>query len=183
MLRRYVKHRAEFTILTLLAEFAFYVNKTGWRSRKDFMIYWEGSPTGFGTFCVRVFASGLPNSNTTALHYPYILAFEPTFVEIRSVLTSSISQIIQGNNLRLLFADTPPSTTNSSQFYSPYQQQYGGYNHYGSPSSNGYASRPSLQNGHGSPYPNPYQPRAPSTGRDEILMVSDDRVMRVQPRV
>lgn len=29
-------------------EFAFYVNKTGWRSRKDFIIYWEGCPTGFG---------------------------------------------------------------------------------------------------------------------------------------
>jgi hypothetical protein len=32
----------------LLAEFAFYVNKNGWRSRKEFMVYWEGSPTGFG---------------------------------------------------------------------------------------------------------------------------------------
>jgi hypothetical protein len=32
----------------LLSEFAFYVNKTGWRSRKEFMVYWEGSPTGFG---------------------------------------------------------------------------------------------------------------------------------------
>lgn len=29
-------------------EFAFYVNKTGWRSRKEFMVHWEGSPTGFG---------------------------------------------------------------------------------------------------------------------------------------
>ncbi|KAI0769216.1 Pleckstrin homology domain-containing protein [Irpex lacteus] len=118
-------------------EFAFYVNKTGWRSRKDFMIYWEGSPTGFATF-----------------------------VEIRSVLTSSISQIIQGNNLRLLFADTPPSTTNSSQFYGSYQQ---------------HTTATTSMNG--SPHPSPYQARAPSTGRDEIIMVSDDRVMRVQPRV
>lgn len=29
-------------------DFAFYVNKNGWRSRKDFMVHWEGSPTGFG---------------------------------------------------------------------------------------------------------------------------------------
>ena len=29
-------------------EFAFYVNRTGWRSRKDFMVYWEGYPTAFG---------------------------------------------------------------------------------------------------------------------------------------
>ncbi|KAI0091488.1 CNH domain-containing protein [Irpex rosettiformis] len=156
--------RIENEFLLCYDEFAFYVNKTGWRSRKQFMICWEGSPTGF------------------ALHYPYILAFEPTFVEIRSVLTSSISQIIQGNNLRLLFADTPPSTTNS-QFYGSYQQSYSGYNQYGSPPVNGYGGRASLQNGHGSPYPNPYQPRPPSTGRDEIIMVSDDRIMRVQPRV
>lgn len=31
-----------------IAEFAFYVNKNGRRSRKDFMVHWEGSPTGFG---------------------------------------------------------------------------------------------------------------------------------------
>ena len=31
------------------------------------------------------------------------------------------------------------------------------------------------------PYPNPYQPRVQQpNGRDEILMVSDDRVMRLQ---
>lgn len=45
----------------------------------------------------------------SALHYPYVLAFEPTFVEIRNVETGSMSQIIQGNDLRCLFADTPPS--------------------------------------------------------------------------
>lgn len=33
-------------------EFAFYVNKTGRRSRKDFMVHWEGTPTGFGE-CLR----------------------------------------------------------------------------------------------------------------------------------
>ncbi|KAI0682496.1 CNH domain-containing protein [Cytidiella melzeri] len=159
--------RIDNEFLLCYDEFAFYVNKTGWRSRKEFMIYWEGSPAGF------------------ALHYPYILAFEPTFVEIRNVLTSSISQIIQGNNLRLLFADTPPSATNSSQLYSPYQP-YGGYNQYSTPPANGYSgSRTSLQqNGHSSPYPSPHQLRSgASTGREEILMVSDDRIMRVQIRV
>jgi hypothetical protein len=30
------------------AEFAFYVNKNGRRSRKNFMVHWEGTPTGFG---------------------------------------------------------------------------------------------------------------------------------------
>ena len=32
------------------AEFAFYVNKVGRRCRRDFMVFWEGSPTGFGKF-------------------------------------------------------------------------------------------------------------------------------------
>ena len=117
-----------------------------------------------------------------ALHYPYVLAFEPTFVEIYDVNTGQISQIIQGNNLRLLFADTPPSTTNTANaantmYYDPYQTAYAP-NQYGSPQASIYNGRTSVQGGH--PHPNPYQPRGPSTGRDEIVMVSDDRVMRVQ---
>lgn len=118
-----------------------------------------------------------------ALHYPYVLAFEPTFVEIRHVETGSMSQIVQGNNLRCLFSDTPPSTTNSanSMYYNQYQQGYA-QNQYGSPHTSNYG-RHSLQNGYGSPYPQAYppqSPRGPSTGRNEILMVSDDRVMRLQ---
>jgi hypothetical protein len=34
-------------------DFAFYVNKNGWRSRKEFMVHWEGSPTGFGELSYR----------------------------------------------------------------------------------------------------------------------------------
>ena len=34
--------------IDFLQEFAFYVNKNGRRSRKDFMVHWEGMPTGFG---------------------------------------------------------------------------------------------------------------------------------------
>ena len=40
--------RGRHIVLTTIPEFAFYVNKTGWRSRREFMVYWEGSPTGFG---------------------------------------------------------------------------------------------------------------------------------------
>lgn len=106
-------------------------------------------------------------------------------MEIRHVETGAMSQIIQGNNLRILFADTPPSTTHSAsqhQQYNPYQQGYA-YNQYGQQSP--YGSRPSL-NGYGgqASYTNPYQPPPPrphsTAGRDEILMVSDDRVMRLQ---
>ncbi|OBZ74240.1 Rho1 guanine nucleotide exchange factor 1 [Grifola frondosa] len=166
-LRPIAIYRIDNEFLLCYDEFAFYVNKTGWRSRKDFMVYWEGSPSSF------------------ALHYPYVLAFEPTFVEIHHVETGSVSQIVQGNNLRCLFADTPPSTTHSAnQYNNPYQL---GYNPYGSPvpsPTSSYGSRASL-NGYGPPpppYPNPYQARVQQLSRscDEILMVSDDRVMRLQ---
>jgi hypothetical protein len=39
-------------------EFAFYVNKSGWRSKRDVTIYWEGTPTGFGE-CGAVRCCGL----------------------------------------------------------------------------------------------------------------------------
>jgi len=171
-LRPLAIYRIDSEFLLCYDEFAFYVNRTGWRTRKDFMVYWEGYPTGF------------------ALHYPYVLAFEPTFVEIRHVETGSMSQIIQGNNLRCLFADTPPSTANAtgSQYqYNPYSQGYG-YNAYSPTPPSAYSSsRVSIGSGHGpnspqSLHPNPYQPRPPpqSAGRDEIIMVSDDKVMRLQ---
>ncbi|KZT27934.1 CNH-domain-containing protein [Neolentinus lepideus HHB14362 ss-1] len=157
-------YRIDNEFLLCYDEFAFYVNKNGWRSRKNFMVHWEGVPTGF------------------ALRYPYVLAFEPTFVEIRHVETGSMAQVIQGNNLRCLFADTPPSATNtSSQFhYNPYPGH--GYDPYGNP----YGSRQSIGSIHSgspnpySPYPSPYSQRFQATGRDEILMVSDDRVMAVR---
>ncbi|GJE93881.1 CNH-domain-containing protein [Phanerochaete sordida] len=166
-LRPIAIYRIKNEFLLCYDEFAFYVNKAGCRTNTDFMIFWEGCPTGF------------------ALQYPYVLAFEPTFVEIRDVRTGSMSQIIQGNNLRCLFSDTPPSTTNSeSMLQNQYQQGYA-QGAYGSPQAS-YYGQPALQNGngYGSPYPQgyPQAARGPSTGRDEILMVSDDRVMRLRMR-
>ncbi|KAJ8695175.1 RHO1 GDP-GTP exchange protein 2 [Pleurotus ostreatus] len=147
-------------------EFAFYVNKNGRRSRKDFMVYWEGLPSGF------------------ALHEPYVLAFEPSFVEIRHIETGLLSQVIQGNNLRLLFADTPPSVSNNHHYASSVEY---GYNPYAA-STNSYGSRQSAYNAYGvppqqMPYPNLNQyPRPPQgVGRDEILIVSDDRVLALRP--
>jgi len=160
-------YRIENEFLLCYDEFAFYVNKTGWRSRREFMVYWEGSPTGF------------------ALHYPYVLAFEPTFVEIRHVETGSMAQIIQGNNLRLLFADTPPSTVSGSgqsSGFNPYQQPQYGYNPYTTPPPPyGRPSLGSIQGHNGQQYapPNSYH-RSNSLLRDEILLASDDRVMRVE---
>ncbi len=125
-----------------------------------------------------------------ALNYPYVLAFEPTFVEIWHVETGETAQIIQGNNLRLLFADTPPSTTNSANTQPPPPPQFmypnqaaAPFNHPNHPYAvppHSYNGRPSFQqNGQ---YQQPaYQIRPPhSFGRDEILVASDDRIMRLQ---
>ncbi|KAJ7714757.1 CNH domain-containing protein [Mycena metata] len=166
-LRPMAIYRVNNDFLLCYDEFAFYVNKTGRRSRKEFMVFWEGTPTGF------------------ALHEPYVLAFEPSFVEIRHIETGLMSQVIQGSNLRLLFADTPPSVNNSGGGYN-YQ---GGYDPYSPPNSAN--SRGSAYTGYGMPPPPPHmqhpnqyphqQHRYPQgVGRDEILMVSDDRVLALR---
>ncbi|CAG8515687.1 6938_t:CDS:10 [Diversispora eburnea] len=60
----------------------------GWRSRPDWIIYWEGNPNSF------------------ALVHPYILAFEPSFIEVRNVETGLLEQIIEGHNMRCLYSDS-----------------------------------------------------------------------------
>ncbi|KAJ7625551.1 CNH-domain-containing protein [Roridomyces roridus] len=156
-LRPMAIYRINNDFLLCYDEFAFYVNKTGRRSRKEFMVFWEGMPTGF------------------ALHEPYVLAFEPSFVEIRHIETGLMSQVIQGSNLRLLFADTPPSVNNGGSGYT-YQAPYDPYNPPGSMGGRGYGLPPHMQQ-----YPNQQQHRYPQgVGRDEILMVSDDRVMALR---
>ncbi|KAG6852427.1 hypothetical protein H0H87_009968, partial [Tephrocybe sp. NHM501043] len=146
--------------------FAFYVNKNGRQSRKDFMVHWEGNPTGF------------------ALHEPYVLAFEPSFVEVRHIETGQLAQVIQGANLRLLFADTPPSVTNTVSPVQPYSNMGGGYDYHNpyaqppQPGYGGYGISPHAQ------YPNQYPARNPQgIGRDEILIVSDDRVLALRTTI
>lgn len=172
-LRPMAIYRIDNEFLLCYDDFAFYVNKNGWRSRQEFMVHWEGSPTGF------------------ALHYPYVLAFEPMFVEVRHVETGVMSQVIQGNNLRLLFAETPPSTSHAANphqnTYYPTQQ---GYHHsYQTPSGSMYGRSPSMPGygPHAVPpppmaFPTPQYPMRTMTPscRDEILMVSDDRVLTLR---
>ena len=136
-----------------------------------------------------------------------MLAFEPTFVEIRNVETGAMSQIIQGNNLRCLFADTPPTSAHGpppppppppppSQraSYAPYPPA--GYGvQYGQQQQQAYAqasygARQSMQSVYGQqqqqqPGTPPYGPLAGAgaggrQGRGEIIMVSDDRVMALR---
>lgn len=46
-----------------------------------------------------------------AFHYPYVIAIEPTFVEVWDVVTCRIKQVIPGENLRCLFSEPPPKGT------------------------------------------------------------------------
>ncbi|KAF7356346.1 Rho guanyl-nucleotide exchange factor [Mycena venus] len=145
-LRPMAIYRINNDFLLCYDEFAFYVNRTGRRSRKEFMVFWEGTPTGF------------------ALHEPYVLAFEPSFVEIRHIETGLMSQVIQGSNLRLLFADTPPSVNNSGGGYN-----YQGYDPYSPPNSansRGYALPASHAAPTSVPAPAAPLPAGRRTGRD-----------------
>lgn len=77
-------YRLNGEFLLCYDEFAFFVNRNGWRARPNWVIHWEG-------IC-----------EATALHYPYILAFEPSFVEIYHVETGALVQIVPGNHIRLV---------------------------------------------------------------------------------
>ncbi|GAA5876532.1 hypothetical protein JCM3774_003128 [Rhodotorula dairenensis] len=102
-------YRIDGEFLLCYDEFAFYVNKNGWRAKGNWIIQWEGFPTAF------------------ALHYPYVLAFEPTFIEVRHVESGALMQIIPGNNIRCLFADSRNSAAApaAASYYHHHQQRYG----------------------------------------------------------
>lgn len=69
------------------SEFSFFVNRNGWRARPDWRIDWEGLPQSF------------------ALSYPWILAFEPNFIEIRNIETNAV-HIVPAKNIRMLHTST-----------------------------------------------------------------------------
>jgi hypothetical protein len=65
-------------------------NTTGWFPGKDYLL-----------------AAVLPTNRNyinlcVAVAYPYLFAFEPSFVEIHSLETGALAQIIPGSNIRLL---------------------------------------------------------------------------------
>ncbi|EFW99050.1 Rho guanyl nucleotide exchange factor [Grosmannia clavigera kw1407] len=69
------------------SEFSFFVNRNGWRARPDWQIDWEGNPQSF------------------ALSYPWILAFEPNFIELRHIETKAV-HIVPHKNIRMLHCST-----------------------------------------------------------------------------
>lgn len=70
------------------SDFSFFVNRNGWRARPDWLINWEGRPQTF------------------ALSHPYLLAFEPNFIEIRLLESSALVHIITAKNIRMLHSST-----------------------------------------------------------------------------
>jgi len=149
-------YRVESDFLLCYDDFAFYVNKNGWRSRQKWAIIWEGNPTSFG----KSSAALLLVANVSAMQYPFVIAFDPSFVEIRHVETGGLVQVIPGGGISCLFADMPPSTVNAPP--PPRQQMYPGAppgNPYGRPPPNyphggGYPGGP--PGAPGFPQPHPY---------------------------
>ncbi|KAL0953934.1 hypothetical protein HGRIS_005098 [Hohenbuehelia grisea] len=76
---------AEDEFLLCYDEFGFYVDKHGDPSRGIGTIEWEGSV------------------ERVALHPPYILLFDPRFIEVRHIETGRLAQIIPGNDLRCIW--------------------------------------------------------------------------------
>ncbi|KAG1502092.1 hypothetical protein G6F48_000696 [Rhizopus delemar] len=75
-------------ILLCYNELAFYIDKKGKRVRKDWCIAWEGNPTAF------------------AFKFPYVVAFNTNFIEVRHIDTGDLLQVIPGTNIRCLRPDS-----------------------------------------------------------------------------
>jgi hypothetical protein len=80
--------RIQTEFLLCYSDYSFFVNRNGWRARSDWMITWEGTPNAFAIFT------------------PYILAFEPSFIEIRHMDTGMLVNIITAKNIRMLHSST-----------------------------------------------------------------------------
>ncbi len=122
-----------------------------------------------------------------ALHEPFVLAFEPTFVEIREINTGALVQVIQGPNLRLLFADAPPAVSHPGNMGPGNNGYPGGFEYGGYQSPMGFngpspSPNPNTYGGYGAPmqHPQGYVRQGQGFGRDEILVVSDDRVLALR---
>ena len=81
-------YRVGNMFLLCYTEFAFFVNNQGWRKKDSHIIYWEGEPQKF------------------AIWYPYILAFDSNFIEIRKIDTGELVRCILGDKIRLLQSNT-----------------------------------------------------------------------------
>ncbi|KAF2114144.1 CNH domain-containing protein [Lophiotrema nucula] len=74
--------------LLCYTDYSFFVNRNGWRARPDWRITWEGTPQAFAIF------------------HPYILAFEPSFIEMRHMESGGLVHILTAKNIRWLHTST-----------------------------------------------------------------------------
>ncbi|KAI8142369.1 hypothetical protein BJV82DRAFT_516682 [Fennellomyces sp. T-0311] len=84
-----VKHIAVFRTprgdhLVCYDEYAFYIDSKGNRVYRNFRIEFEGAPEAF------------------AFMYPYVIAFDPDFIEVRHVITGELEQIIRGHQIQCI---------------------------------------------------------------------------------
>lgn len=80
-------HRLGKNFLLSYSEFSFLINRNGWRTKHDWGIFWEGSPQNI------------------ALFYPYLLAFDPGFIEIRDLESTVLIRALIGENIRFLHSN------------------------------------------------------------------------------
>ena len=80
--------RIGLDFLLCYSDFSFFIDRHGWRSFTDWKITWEGTPQSFAVF------------------QPYILAFEPSFIEMRHLDTGLLVYILTAKNVRMLHSST-----------------------------------------------------------------------------
>lgn len=80
-------HRLNKEFMLCYLEFVFLINRNGWRINHDWFIAWEGTPQNM------------------ALFFPYLLAFEPGFVEIRDLHLTTLLRALVGENIRYLYSN------------------------------------------------------------------------------
>ncbi|KAI9323223.1 CNH domain-containing protein [Dichotomocladium elegans] len=81
-------YRIQFAeYLVCYNEFAFIVDQRGRLKKSACRFDWEGIPDSF------------------ALLYPYVLAFEPDFIEVRNILTGTVDQLIRGSFIRCTYTN------------------------------------------------------------------------------
>ncbi|KAL5118705.1 RHO1 GDP-GTP exchange protein 2 [Pleosporales sp. CAS-2024a] len=90
--------------LLCYTDYSFFVNRNGWRARPDWKITWEGTPQAFAIF------------------NPYILAFEPSFIEIRHMESGGLVHIVTAKNIRWLHTSTSEA---SSRILYAYEDELG----------------------------------------------------------
>ncbi|KAI9491138.1 hypothetical protein BDB00DRAFT_834665 [Zychaea mexicana] len=84
-----VKHIAVFRTprgdhLVCYDEYAFYIDGKGNRTYRNFRIEFEGAPEAY------------------AFYYPYVIAFDRDFIEVRHVITGELEQIIRGRDIQCI---------------------------------------------------------------------------------